>query len=452
MNSFIRKMWDLRDDQDSREVTMENVIKNISFRGANLWILMCAIIIASIGLNINSTAVIIGAMLISPLMWPITAIGFALGTHDISLFRRSLRNLLIATVASIFVSTVYFLLSPFKEIQSEILVRTAPNIYDILIAFFGGIVGVIAITRVEKWNPIPGVAIATALMPALCTAWYWLATGQLYFFLGALYLYGMNCVFICLATLLMVSLLKFPRKTQVSEEYTKRIKYFVYSAIILMIFPGIYFAYTLYQKQQFYNEANTFIAQEFSSKDATILFQKIHYSPRGNTIELAFFAKQMTTADIENMNKLLPQYGLRNTSLTIRQNNNLDILKTELLGEIRKSESTVLEKDMQIKQLETKMAENEFDEGVIFSEVQTIFPTITSFSLEKHTLLTPDNESINTVVLLYSSVPELLPEEQEKLKQFIMQRLSLKNLEVYVQTIKENITPEIQTQSDPLSE
>lgn len=178
----ITDLLNLRDGEDDRTKTLEAVKNNITFKGANLWILACAIIVASVGLNVNSTAVIIGAMLISPLMGPIVGAGFALGIYDFSLLKRSLKNLLTATVVSLVVSTLYFYLSPFKDVQSELLARTSPNIYDILIAFFGGVVGVIAVTRSEKGNPIPGVAIATALMPPLCTAGYGIATAQWTFF------------------------------------------------------------------------------------------------------------------------------------------------------------------------------------------------------------------------------------------------------------------------------
>lgn len=171
----ITRFVNLQHGEEDKRKVLENVISNISFRGSNLWILACAIIIASVGLNVNSTAVIIGAMLISPLMGPILGAGFSLGIFDFELFKKSLKNLAIATVVSLLVSTLYFYLSPFKETQSELLARTSPNIYDVLIAFFGGLVGVITITRVEKGNPIPGVAIATALMPPLCTAGYGLA-------------------------------------------------------------------------------------------------------------------------------------------------------------------------------------------------------------------------------------------------------------------------------------
>lgn len=180
-----RKVFDfinLHNGEEERSKVLLNVKSNISFRGANLWILACAIVIACIGLNVNSAAVIIGAMLISPLMGPIIGAGFALAIYDFELLKKSVKNLLIATLVSLSVAFIYFLISPFKESHSEIIARTSPNIYDVLIAFFGGLVGVIAITRVEKGNPIPGVAIATALMPPLCTAGYGIAIGNLSFF------------------------------------------------------------------------------------------------------------------------------------------------------------------------------------------------------------------------------------------------------------------------------
>jgi len=153
--SKILRFFDLHNGEDKKETVLESVVSNISFRGANAWILACAIVIASIGLNVNSTAVIIAAMLISPLMGPIVGAGFALGTFDFALLQKSIKNLMIATGISLLVSFLYFSLSPFKEAQSELLARTSPNIYDVLIAFFGGLVGVIATTRVNKGNPIP---------------------------------------------------------------------------------------------------------------------------------------------------------------------------------------------------------------------------------------------------------------------------------------------------------
>ena len=171
----------LSDKEDERQV-VEHVSAGVEFRGTNLWILMCAIMIASLGLNVNSTAVIIGAMLISPLMGPIIGMGLSVGIGDFDLLKRALKNYGVATLISVVTATVYFLISPLSEARSELLARTSPSLYDVLIAFFGGAAGVLALTTKSKGQVIPGVAIATALMPPLCTAGYGLATAQWSYF------------------------------------------------------------------------------------------------------------------------------------------------------------------------------------------------------------------------------------------------------------------------------
>lgn len=267
----------LHNGEEKKGKVLENVTSNISFRGSNLWILACAIIIASIGLNVNSTAVIIGAMLISPLMGPTVGAGFALGTYNFPLLKKSFKNLLIATVVSLLVSALYFYISPFKDVQSELLARTAPNIYDVLIAFFGGLVGVIAITRVEKGNPIPGVAIATALMPPLCTAGFGLATFNFSYFLGAFYLYTINCFFICIATFLVVKYLNYPSSI-VDSKYEKRIRYSISFLILIMIVPSSYLAYNLYNEKKFTKTAELFLQKEFEKNGYTLIYKKINYN------------------------------------------------------------------------------------------------------------------------------------------------------------------------------
>ncbi|MFA6745894.1 MAG: DUF389 domain-containing protein, partial [Bacteroides graminisolvens] len=182
---FLKEYLDLRKDKDNELATVESIRKGVEFKGANLWILIFAIFMASLGLNVNSTAVIIGAMLISPLMGPIMGIGLSVGLNDFELMKRSFKSFLVATAFSVATSTFFFLISPIDEAQSELLARTSPTIYDVLIALFGGLAGVVAFSTKEKGNVIPGVAIATALMPPLCTAGFGLATGNLVYFLGA---------------------------------------------------------------------------------------------------------------------------------------------------------------------------------------------------------------------------------------------------------------------------
>ena len=186
----------MKKDKDNELATVDSIRKGVEFKGANLWILIFAIFMASLGLNVNSTAVIIGAMLISPLMGPIMGVGLSVGLNDFELMKRSLKSFLITTAFSVTTATIFFLLAPIAGSQSELLARTSPTIYDVFIALFGGLAGVVALSTKEKGNVIPGVAIATALMPPLCTAGYGLASGNLIYFLGAFYLYFINSVFI----------------------------------------------------------------------------------------------------------------------------------------------------------------------------------------------------------------------------------------------------------------
>lgn len=224
IKQFFGEYLDLRKDKDNEALIVESIRNGVEFKGTNLWILIFAIFIASLGLNVNSTAVIIGAMLISPLMGPIMGVGLAIGQNDFELLKRSLKSYLVATVFSVITSTIYFSLTPLDEVQSELLARTSPTIYDVLIALCGGLAGIIALSTKEKGNVIPGVAIATALMPPLCTAGFGLATGNLLYFLGAFYLYFINSVFISLATFIGVRVMHFQRKEFVDKEREKLVK------------------------------------------------------------------------------------------------------------------------------------------------------------------------------------------------------------------------------------
>ncbi|HNF32994.1 MAG TPA: DUF389 domain-containing protein, partial [Bacteroidia bacterium] len=203
MDNFFDK-FKLNDEKEELETVVKNIDNGVIFRGTNLWVLIFAIFVASLGLNVNSTAVIIGAMLISPLMGPIMGIGLGIGINDVSLLKKAIYNYSIATGVALTTSTLFFLISPLSDAHSEILARTSPTIYDVLIALFGGFAGIIAASSKQKGNVIPGVAIATALMPPLCTAGYGLATLQFNFFVGAFYLFIINTVFIALATFIIV--------------------------------------------------------------------------------------------------------------------------------------------------------------------------------------------------------------------------------------------------------
>jgi uncharacterized hydrophobic protein (TIGR00271 family) len=422
---------DLHFGEEDKQKVLETVKSNINFRGANLWILACAIVVASIGLNVNSTAVIIGAMLISPLMGPIIGIGFGLGIFDFELVKKALKNLLVATIVSLVVSTTYFYLSPFKETQSELLARTSPNIYDLLIAFFGGLVGVIAITRVEKGNPIPGVAIATALMPPLCTAGYGLAIGNLKFFLGALFLYTINCVFICISTFLIVKYLKYPAVKQVDANRQKQIKYGITALTLVMMIPSIFFAYTLFEEKKTTQKINLFIDTEFTNKGYTILYKKINLKSDPKKIDLAFLRKKFNAEEINSLNKTLINYEIENTKLYISQDTT-DI-KKYILDQIHSGKSNLDAKDIKITQLKNEIESNEYNNRALLNEIKIIFPEVENISISNHTFNKDTDSSYVNPVLIYESKTNLSETSNQKLKLWLQKRLSKEKIEIYRQ-------------------
>ena len=230
----LQDVFNLAHDQAHPDKIDSVIRANTRVSGTNMWVLIFAIAVASIGLNVNSTAVVIGAMLISPLMGPIVGMGYGLAVGDTTLIRQAARNIIIFVVISLITATLYFLLTPLKEAQSELLARTQPTLWDVLIAFFGGSAGIVAQTRKEGGNAIPGVAIATALMPPLCTAGYGLAHGNWQYFFGAFYLFAINCVFIAFSTLLFSKLLKLPRRGLVKES-KRRLHSIIITAVVLAV-------------------------------------------------------------------------------------------------------------------------------------------------------------------------------------------------------------------------
>ncbi|WP_164110632.1 MULTISPECIES: DUF389 domain-containing protein [Sphingobacterium] len=418
----IYDFFNLHQGEDAKDKVLENVLSNISFRGANLWILACAIVVASVGLNVNSTAVIIGAMLISPLMGPIVGAGFALGTYDFELLKKSLKNLAIATLVSLLVSFLYFVLSPFKDAQSELLARTSPNIYDVLIAFFGGLVGVIAITRVEKGNPIPGVAIATALMPPLCTAGYGLAIGNISYFAGALYLYTINCFFICISTFLIVKLLKYPKVKFVDEEREKRITRIISLLILVMLVPSSYLAYALLQEKKYAQNADRFIKSELIDKGYTLIYEKISFNSRPKKIELAFLDKRFTNQELTMLNDRLEAYQIGDTELRIRQDST--DLKQDILKEINRQSYNVSEKDLTIQNLRKQLASYTFDDKQLIQEINILFPDLAPFSIGKQLVVVNVDSSYHEDVLLYGAKKDLGAESVKTLENWLRTKLN----------------------------
>ncbi|EIA08333.1 TIGR00341 family protein [Flavobacterium frigoris] len=432
MKATINKLFayiNLSKGEEDKNIVLDNVKSNISFRGSNLWILACAIVVASIGLNVNSTAVIIGAMLISPLMGPIIGAGFGLGVYDFNLLKKSLKNLLIATVVGLLVSAIYFYISPFKEAQPELLSRTSPNIYDILIAFFGGLVGAIAITRVEKGNPIPGVAIATALMPPLCTAGYGLALGSLKFFFGAMYLYSINCVFICISTFFIVKFLKYPVKKQLDDKHQKQVRYIITTLITVLILPSIYFAYQLIEQKKYQHQVAVFMENEFTNKGIAILYKKTNFNSKPKKLQLGVLSKRFSDEEINVLNQKLKTYDINDTKLVVLQDTT--DLKSDILNEINSNQSVLSKKDVTILKLKNQISQNRYDNKALLAEVKILFPEIENISLSNHTF-DENTDSTRTVpVLIYKSKEGIEKPSEEKLVLWLKQRLVKNEIEIF---------------------
>ncbi|RYY24356.1 MAG: TIGR00341 family protein [Sphingobacteriaceae bacterium] len=316
---FVAHRFNLQEDKADEEVIIGAIKKNITFKGVNLWALVFAIFIASIGLNVNSTAVIIGAMLISPIMGPVMGIGLGIGTNDLELVKKGAKNLLLATVISIIASTIYFAISPLHQAQSELLARTSPSIWDVFIAFFGGMAGMVAASRKERSNVVPGVAIATALMPPLCTAGFGLATGNWYFFLGALYLYFINSVFIAIATFLMARYLKMSKKQFKNSGIERRVTRYMMVIVVITILPSILMAFRIVDKSIFETNARKFVDEQFVFQKTQVVSRSYNYSSNNKSIDLLLIGEDLDKTAIDSLTRNLAAYKLKGIKLNIRQ-------------------------------------------------------------------------------------------------------------------------------------
>ena len=338
---------------------------------------------------------------------------------------------MLCVVCGLVFSTLYFYVSPFKDVQSEILARTSPNIYDILIAFFGGIVGVIAVTRVEKGNPIPGVAIATALMPPLCTAGFGIATGNWSFFLGAIYLYCINCVFIGIATFLIIKYLKYPPKEQVDNKHQKQVRNIITALILVMLLPSAYLAYSLYKEQELKKNIDVFIKDEFVDNGYTIVYKRTDLKSQNKKIELGFLTKRFDDKEIASYNKKLKKYAGKDAKLVILQDSTdrLLTLKGDILNEIQGNKKAD-DRDVKIATLENEIAQNKFDDVSIYNESKILFPTIEKFSIANHNFLMQKDSVYKETVVIISSKKPLDKVESKKFEDWLKAKLKLKRVQV----------------------
>lgn len=435
MNSFLDK-FKLDLEREELQTVITSIENGVVFRGTNLWVLIFAIFVASLGLNVNSTAVIIGAMLISPLMGPIMGIGLGIGINDVSLLRKAIYNYLIATGVALTTSTFFFLLSPIGDAHSEILARTSPTIYDVLIALFGGFAGIIATSSKQKGNVIPGVAIATALMPPLCTAGYGLATLQFQFFYGAFYLFIINTVFIALATFIIVRFLHFPYKHLQNKRADKMAHRIVWIVVIVTLLPSIYFGYDMVQQDRFTKNANLFITNEAHFANDYLLNRKI--DAKAKSITLVFGGKQIAKEEIDQLKEELKKYNLTNTSLEVKQgfaylaenknseqNEQLSQL-TEALAITEANENKLLFKIDSIKKQDLLNKQ-------IFAEIKAQYPMVKNGIVQPSVIIGDSTAAKKTLVILLSLSANLAAKEKIKLEKWLKVRLNQSNINLIFQ-------------------
>ncbi len=439
---FFIRHFDVRQEKEDDLQTIESIKQGVEFKGTKLWVLIFAIFVASLGLNVNSTAVIIGAMLISPLMGPIMGFGLGLGIFDFDLIKRSFHNFATATVFGVITSTLYFLISPINEAQSELLARTQPTVYDVLIAFFGGLAGIVASSTKSKGNVIPGVAIATALMPPLCTAGFGLASGNLYYFFGALYLYFINTVFISLATFLVVRLLKYPKKVFLDKQREKIVTRYVGLIVFFTIVPSLFLSYNLIRSSYFNSRARTFVTEELNFPDTQILSRVITDTSEKKEIKVVLIGNAVPEEMIDNARSKMPKYGLENVRLVVQQGfgqeTDINELKSLLMRDLYEdSESVLRAQSIQIDSLKRQVDKYRSDEGLaleLIPEMKVLFPFVEEASCSNTYIVRTDTARTDTVMLVYLKSKVTLKEaEREKIKEWLAARMEERNIKLLIE-------------------
>jgi uncharacterized hydrophobic protein (TIGR00271 family) len=422
--------------------TLDRVRSGVEFHSGNTWALVCAILIASVGLNVNSTAVIIGAMLISPLMGPIIGAGFGLATNDLPLLRRAVRNLLLAVVVGLVSSTVYFAISPLQGPQSELLARIRPTLYDVLIAVFGGAAGVVAVTRTtSQGNVLPGVAIATALMPPLCTAGFGIATGDLWFFLGAFHLFAINALFICLATVGLARLMGFEHVAVIDPAHVFRARRAIAGLALVIGVPSVYTGWTVVQEARFQRVAQRFIADNLTFSDRTIVNLDLKYSRSAPTVTATLLGPPLSDETVRTLEARLAGYGLAGTTLVLNQPSKGQasveqvgqIVRQGILDDLyKRNEAALGERDLRIRVLEdevVRLRSAEFPIRDLSKELSALYPALVSLGLGRELRASDASaETAPTIVAVASWRRLPAAAEQARLREFLTLRLRVEGL------------------------
>lgn len=433
--SLLRKFivyTNLRSGMDEFETIHKSIEKDVMLRGTRLWVLVIAIFIVSIGLNMNSTSVIIGAMLISPMIGPINGMGYSIATYNFLLLRKAMKNFSFAVFTALITSTVYFSLSPLSAAHSELLSQTSTTIYDVLIAFLGGLAGIIAISSRSKGNIIAGAAIATALMPPLCTAGYGLANGNMNFFLSAMYLFTINVVFIAISSVLICRLLKFPISSEIQEKHKTRVQSLLSTVIAITLIPSVYFGYALVQREYFSEDASRFVADISVFEGSYLLKNEV--DARKKQITLVYGGSDLSEKNKEEITKRASIYSLSEAKLIFEQGfsfnegkenvNQIDKLKTEVnrlnlaLKAKQKTTDSIISKPIIGKQL--------------LAEIKTLFPEIKSCSYSE-TVAFQDGAKTDKVkiVVMETTKKGLTADARKRINEWLKMRLESERVKTF---------------------
>ncbi len=436
---MIERMLDrfqLKHEREDFETIHQTVEKGIFFRGTNLWILIFAIFIASVGLNVNSTAVIIGAMLISPLMGPIIGMGYSAATYDFVLFRKAVTNYTFAVGASLLASAAYFAITPLSEAHSELLARTSPSFYDVLIALFGGLAGIVAITSKYKGTVIAGVAIATALMPPLCTAGYGLATLNGEFFFGALYLFTINSVFIAVATLVTTRLLRVPVHKQADERHKVLANRWATGIVFLTIVPSIFFGYRLVKKDEFLRNAARFVNSVTIVEGAYLLKHEV--DPAKREIKLIYGGRTLSHEQKQEIAQRASDFTLNDLTLSFQQGFTIgDVSKELSQTETFKVEINRLKSLLHAAQLrEDSLRQSAMMGKQILAELQPLFPEIRSCSISRGIFFDEKDTTASRqafVVVLASERLSRTTAQRQRIERWLQARLGTDSVKVFLE-------------------
>ena len=439
-----KRFFNALPDKTDETAIVEQISDGVTFRGANLWVLIFAIFIACLGLNLNSTAVIIGAMLISPLMGPIIGMGLAVGRADLELLKRSLTNYGVSTVISVLTAALYFQLTPLTEAQSELLARTSPTLYDVLIALFGGAAGILAISTGGKGNVIPGVAIATALMPPLCTAGYGLAMGEWSFFFGACYLFFINTVFIALATYVGVRLLQFKPKQFVDKGRLAVVNRYIAVIVVVTMLPAVYMTIQIIRQSVFENHVKQFVKQELNHPGTRILSEQADRETK--TLDVVALGAALPKEMIEAARQRLADYQLADYQLNVIQGAQSDSLllarnnagtQQSLSGQDQ--QHLVLQTE-RVAQLERETADYRRLDALareIAGEVKAVCPKVESIGLSKITETPVDSGAVHSYVLAVANSRTPLPAtDRDRLAQWLKVRTQADSLRLVTAEVR----------------